>query len=115
MTIKVAIAGGTAPQLGKAIVRAIQDYSDELQAIVLTRPSSKIPPWLEKLDVEIRRVDYNSEASLVEALKDVHTVSRFPIPLFGRILTTTGNINRRRRQLGASPKEPPRRQHSCRR
>ncbi|KAF1359638.1 NAD(P)-binding protein [Lizonia empirigonia] len=74
MVIKVAIAGGTAPQLGRAIVTGIQDYPDQLQAIVLTGPSSKIPPWLEKLNMEIRRVDYMSEPSLVEALEDVHTV-----------------------------------------
>ena len=75
MALKVAIAGGTAPQLGRAIVTAIQDYPDQLQAIVLTRPGSKTPLWLEKLSVEIIRVDYMSEDSLVEALKDVHTVS----------------------------------------
>ena len=74
MAIKVAIAGGTAPQLGKAIVTAMQDYTDQLEAIVLTRPSSKIPEWLEKLNVEVRRVDYMSEDSLVKALQDVHTV-----------------------------------------
>lgn len=75
MAIKVAVAGGTAPQLGRAIVTAIQDYPDQLQAIVLTRLSSKIPLWLQKLNVEIRRVDYMSEDSLLDALKDVHTVS----------------------------------------
>lgn len=78
MVIKVAIAGGTAPQLGRAIVTAIQDYPDQLQAIVLTRPSSKIPPWLERLSVEIRRVDYMSEDLLVDQLKDVHTVCQHP-------------------------------------
>lgn len=77
MAIKVAIAGGTAPQLGRAIVTGIQDYPDQLQAIVLTRPSSEIPPWLENLNVEIRRVDYMSEPSLVEALEDVHTVGAY--------------------------------------
>jgi hypothetical protein len=76
MAIKVAIAGGTALQLGKAIVSAMQDYTDQLEAIVLTRPSSKIPEWLEKLNVEVRRVDYMSEDCLVKALQDVHTVSR---------------------------------------
>jgi hypothetical protein len=76
MAIKIVIAGGTAPQLGKAIVTAMQDYTDQLEAIVLTRPSSKIPEWLEKLNVEVRRVDYMSEDCLVKALQDVHTVSR---------------------------------------
>lgn len=76
MITKVAVAGGTAPQLGQAIVTAIQDYPDLLQAIVLTRPNSKIPQWLEKLEVEIRRVDYMSEDSLVDALEDVHTVNQ---------------------------------------
>jgi hypothetical protein len=74
MAIKVGIAGGTAPQLGKAIVTAMQDYTDQLEAIVLTRPSSKIPEWLEKLNVEVRRVDYMSKDSLVKVLQDVHTV-----------------------------------------
>ncbi|KAF9692919.1 hypothetical protein EKO04_009081 [Ascochyta lentis] len=74
MVIKVAVAGGTAPQLGRAIVTAIQDYPDQLQAVVLTRPGSNIPLWLEKLNVEIRRVDYASEDSLADALQDVHTV-----------------------------------------
>jgi len=78
MVIKVAIAGGTAPQLGRAIVTAIQDYPDQLQAIVLTRPSSRIPSWLERLNVEIRRVDYLSEDSLVVALDGVNTVSSYP-------------------------------------
>ncbi|KAJ4366695.1 hypothetical protein N0V95_000023 [Ascochyta clinopodiicola] len=74
MVIKVAVAGGTAPQLGRAIVTAIHSYPDQLQAIVLTRPDSKIPSWLEKLDVEIRRVDYMSEQSLADVLQDIHTV-----------------------------------------
>ena len=75
MVTNIAVAGGTAPQLGRAIVTAIQDYPDQLRAIVLTRPSSKIPSWLENLNVEIRKVDYMSEDSLTGALKDVHTVS----------------------------------------
>lgn len=77
MVIKVAVAGGTAPQLGRAILTAVQDYPDQIQAVVLTRLGSKIPPWLENLNADIRRVDYLDENSLVDALKDVHTVSRY--------------------------------------
>lgn len=94
MVIKVAVAGGTAPQLGRAIVTAIGDYPDQLQAIVLTRPSSKIPPWLEKLGVEIRRVDYLSEASLIDGLKGVHTV-RLSSTFTAGSLTMTGDLYRR--------------------
>lgn len=99
MAIKVAIAGGTAPQLGKAIVTAIQDYPGQLQAVVLTRSSSRIHEWLENLDVEIRRVDYMSEDSLADALKDVHTVGQAS-NLSINLLTPIGHIDSGRRQLG---------------
>src|SRR2546423_13256795 len=46
--------------------------------IVLHRLSSKTPKWMEDMDVEVRKVDYHSQESLVPTLKDVHTVRPTP-------------------------------------
>ncbi len=75
--IKVAVAGGTSPGLGRAVVTAIQEYPDQLDVIVLSRQSSQIPGWLQNARVEVRKVDYASEESLYEALHGVHTVRRY--------------------------------------
>lgn len=73
--ITVAVAGGSSPGLGRAVVTAIQKRSDELEVVVLSRKSSQIPAWLQDTRVEVRKVDYTSEDSLFEALQGVHTVS----------------------------------------
>ena len=39
-----------------------------------------MPQWLEDMEIEVLRVNYTSEPSLLEALKGVHTVSQY-IPL----------------------------------
>jgi uncharacterized protein YbjT (DUF2867 family) len=72
--ITVAVAGGTSPGLGRSILEAIKQHPNHLHPIVLSRKSSKTPTWLESLEIEVRRVDYASEESLVEALQGVHTV-----------------------------------------
>ncbi len=73
--ITVAVAGGTAPGLGRAIVTAIQQYPDQLRVIVLSRQTSTVPSWLEESDIEVRKVDYSSRDSLYDALRGVHTVN----------------------------------------
>lgn len=73
--IKVAVPGGSSEGLGRAIVTAIQKYPGQLEVIVLSRESSQVPEWLQKAQVEVRKVDYNSESSLYEALQGVHTAS----------------------------------------
>ncbi|KAH7092320.1 hypothetical protein FB567DRAFT_235860 [Paraphoma chrysanthemicola] len=72
--ITIAVAGGTSPGLGRAVVTAIQDYPDKLHAVVLSRKSSAVPQWLQETGIEVRKVDYNSEDSLFAALQGVHTV-----------------------------------------
>jgi uncharacterized protein YbjT (DUF2867 family) len=78
--ITVAIPGGTSPGLGRSILEAIQEHPKELHPVVLSRKSSQTPDWLKKLDIEVRKVDYSSEDSLVEALQGVHTVRIPPKP-----------------------------------
>ena len=73
LMVLVAVAGGTSPGLGRSIVRALQEHPDHTP-IVLSRLSSKTPKWMEDMDVEVRKVDYRSQESLVPTLKDVHTV-----------------------------------------
>lgn len=74
--ITIAVAGGTSLGLGRAVVTAIQQYPDQLKAVVLSRKSSNVPAWLEETDIEVRKVDYSSEDSLYNALQGVHTVSQ---------------------------------------
>ena len=72
--ITVAVAGGSSPGLGRSILEALKQYPDKLKPIVVGRIGSNTPQWLEELNIDVRRVDYNSEDSAVEALQDVHTV-----------------------------------------
>ncbi|KAH7356033.1 hypothetical protein BKA66DRAFT_474373 [Pyrenochaeta sp. MPI-SDFR-AT-0127] len=72
--ITIAVAGGSSSGLGRSIVRAIQQYPDQLRAVVLSRQSSKVPAWLEETGIEVRKVDYSSEDSLYDALQGIHTV-----------------------------------------
>jgi hypothetical protein len=72
--VLVAVAGGTSPGLGHSIVRSLQEHPDHTP-IVLSRQSSKTPEWIENMGVEVRKVDYHCQQSLVNALEGVHTVS----------------------------------------
>lgn len=72
--LTVAVPGGTSPGLGRAVVKAIAE-TDGLTPIVLTRPSSKIPEWLQASKIEVRRVDYSSEESCFAALEGINIVS----------------------------------------
>lgn len=67
----IAVAGGTSPTLGRSIVTAIKNTLNT--PIILTRKASK-PQVNPVPGVEVRPVDYTDHASLVQALKDVHTV-----------------------------------------
>ena len=79
LMVLVAVAGGTSPGLGRSIVRALQEHPDHTP-IVLSRLSSKTPKWMEDMGVDVRKVDYHSQESLVPTLKDVHTVRSTPTP-----------------------------------
>lgn len=68
--VTIAVAGGTSPSLGRSIVTAISQTSNK--PVILTRQSANAPNT--KYGAEVRQVDYTDQASLVEALKDVHTV-----------------------------------------
>lgn len=68
--VLIAIAGGTSPTLGRAIVTSIQKTSNS--CIILSRRSSNTPKT--KYGAEIRLVDYEAPSSLVKALEGVHTV-----------------------------------------
>lgn len=73
--ITVAVAGGTSPALGRSILEALKQYPNEIKPVVLSRNTSHTPQWLDHLAIEVRRVDYESDDSLREALRDVHTVN----------------------------------------
>lgn len=68
--VLVAVAGGTSPTLGHAIVTAINSTSSN-PAVIL---SSRKPDTPTCFDSEIRTVDYGSLTSLQAALHDIHTV-----------------------------------------
>lgn len=68
--VKIAIAGGTSPTLGRSIVTAIAQTTNT--PIVLTRQSPKAPT--SKYGAEVRQVDYIDEQSLFNSLRDIHTV-----------------------------------------
>ncbi|PVH91427.1 NAD(P)-binding protein [Periconia macrospinosa] len=72
--ITIAVAGGSSAGLGRSILTALKQYPDQLKGVVLGRASSKTPQWLEKMGVEVRKVDYSSVDSLTAALQGVHTV-----------------------------------------
>lgn len=76
----LALAGGTSPSLGRAIVRAIFEAPkyDAWKLVILSR-SSRTPAWLQAVDPRAQRhtihaVDYSSSDSLVSPLKGVHTL-----------------------------------------
>lgn len=79
--ITVAVAGGTSPALGRSILEALKQYPKDIKPVVLSRETSTTPIWLEELGIQVRKVNYLSENSLIEALQGVHTVSFIGIPV----------------------------------
>lgn len=75
----LAIAGGTSPSLGRAIISALlSPRTKHWDAVIFSRNDRK-PLWLRAIDPEnkrtrIRTVDYLSVASLASALDGVHTL-----------------------------------------
>lgn len=87
--VTVAVAGGTSPTLGRSIVTAISQTTNK--PVILTRQSPNSPST--KYRAEVRQVDYTDENSLVEALKDVHTVIsvlKIPGPEWATLLEQRG-------------------------
>jgi uncharacterized protein YbjT (DUF2867 family) len=69
----IAVVGGTGG-LGSNITKACAENSLH-KVIVVSRETSKVPEWLQRLkNVEIRKVDYSSDESLKNALQGVDTV-----------------------------------------
>lgn len=110
----VAIAGGTSPGLGRSILCALQKHPDHTP-IVLSRQFSTTPKWLEDMSIEVRRVDYESQESLVTALKDVHTVRSFTsIGHVAHCDEWVRNLNGKSRSyVPSSPQTPHGYQFSC--
>ncbi|KAF2502459.1 NAD(P)-binding protein [Lophium mytilinum] len=71
--VVVAVAGGSSPAVGRSILQALKAHPKHTP-FVLTRLSSATPQWLQDLEIEVRRVDYQSEKSLLSALTGVHTL-----------------------------------------
>ena len=76
----IAIAGGTSPTLGKAIVTAVGHTP--IKAVILSRKdASKSTQPSTCYGIEVRYVDYSSSKSLEDALEDVQTlISVLKIP-----------------------------------
>lgn len=74
--MRVAIAGGSSPTLGASIVSALLATHGRYVPVILSRQGPREPSARPSIhsDAEIRRVDYNSHASLVFALRDVEVV-----------------------------------------
>ncbi|KAJ5153542.1 uncharacterized protein N7482_010020 [Penicillium canariense] len=74
--MRVAIAGGTSPTLGASIVSALLSTDGRYTPVVLSREGKihSFPPGSLLHDVEIRYVNYHSQPSLVETLRDVEVV-----------------------------------------
>ncbi|KAF2193936.1 NmrA-like family protein [Zopfia rhizophila CBS 207.26] len=75
----LALAGGTSPSLGRAIITTLLSQRPVIWKIVILSRSSHIPFWLRAVDQagthsQICAVDYHSMESLASALKGVHTV-----------------------------------------
>lgn len=67
--VLIAVAGGTSPTLGRAIVTAINEGASNKAVILSSRSVST-----SKYGSEVRTVDYSSVSSLHAALEDAHTV-----------------------------------------
>lgn len=67
--VLIAVAGGTSPTLGRAIVSAINGETNNNAIILSSRPSEGT-----KYGCEVCTADYGSIPSLVNALSGVHTV-----------------------------------------
>lgn len=94
----LALAGGTSPSLGRAIVTAIlEDQRLSAWNLVILSRSSHIPTWLRAIDPDakrhiIHRVDYRSTDSLAHALQGVHTVVSVTSATDGTQATTQINL-----------------------
>lgn len=69
----IALAGGTSPGLGRAIVTALQK-TQNTTLILSRKKQSDVPQPSQCHGAKVRYVDYTSEESMVEALKGVETV-----------------------------------------
>ena len=66
----IAVAGGTSPTLGRAIITSIQQTANS--CIILSRRCANA--LKSKYGAQVRQVDYEDVDSLVAALKNVHAV-----------------------------------------
>jgi uncharacterized protein YbjT (DUF2867 family) len=69
----IAVAGGTGSGLGRNVVQECA-ANPKHKVIILSRSTSKIPQWVSEYEVEVRKVDYSSEQSLIDGLNGVDTV-----------------------------------------
>lgn len=74
--MRVAIAGGSSPTLGASIISALLATEGRYVPVILSRggPRDRSARSSTQAGIEARRVDYNSHASLVSALRDVEVV-----------------------------------------
>ncbi|KAL1955732.1 hypothetical protein VTO42DRAFT_8130 [Malbranchea cinnamomea] len=107
--VKVAIAGGSSPTLGRSIVKAILATNGRHTPIILSRrkPRNSGTPDDENFSVvngqrvETRYVDYHDQGTLVAALRDIHTViSVILIPDSMDFVTTHVNLLHAAREAG---------------
>lgn len=87
--VLIAIAGGTSPTLGSAIISALHKTPNT--PLILSRkppPNTPSPPTTTLYGAPIRHVDYASPTSLATALADVHTLISLINPPSPRTATT---------------------------
>ena len=93
--VNVAIAGGSSPTLGQAIVEAIFQNGNHKPIILSHRQDFTMP------FAEIRHVDYHDKPSLATALRDIHTViSVMLIPDPTEFVTAHVNLLRAAKEAG---------------
>lgn len=83
----IAVAGGTSAGIGRSILTQLNS-NPNFTPIVLTRETSEIPKWLSDLKIVVKRVNYQSRESLVDALRGVHTVISVLLPRDGTWAST---------------------------
>ena len=72
--VLVAIAGGSSPSLGTAIIKAIKEGGRH-EVVILSRVNSiSTRGWTSRPETDIRLVDYGSLRSLRQGLQGVHTL-----------------------------------------
>lgn len=93
----LAVAGGTSPSLGRAIVTAV--FAQTSWNVLILSRSTRSPMWLRAIDQDARRhkiaaVDYGSVDSLTTALKsqDVHTLASVTSAVDGTQAQTQINL-----------------------